>query len=152
MPKIQWERLPREKWAHLRDRARERRVSQDDLFEPAEWKAQDPDVPEREWYKDFGTFKLCGTGRLPSTLTDIAGGACGALSKTPLLGSAGKGLQFDGIAKFAHLSRECRYAALHGLGIQPPRTSFDIADLVMQHFPDPLRDPMSNCPDRFVHS
>src|ERR1019366_6817727 len=75
-----------------------------------------------------------------------------ALSKTPLLGSAGKGLQFDGIAKFAHLSRECRYAALHGLGIQPPRTSFDIADLVMQHFPDHLRDPMSNCPDRFVHS
>src|ERR1039457_1931044 len=84
--------------------------------------------------------------------TQGSGGFCGALSKTPLLGSAGKGLQFDGIAKFAHLSRECRYAALHGLGIQPPRTSFDIADLVMQHFPDHLRDPMSNCPDRFVHS
>src|ERR1039457_5514190 len=78
MPKIQWERLPGEKWAHLRDRARERRVSQDDLFELAEWKAQDPDVPEGDWYKDFGTFKLCGTGRFPSTLTDIAGGACGA--------------------------------------------------------------------------
>jgi hypothetical protein len=51
MPKIQWERLPREKWAHLRDRARERRVSQDDLFELAEWKAQDPDVPDGEWYR-----------------------------------------------------------------------------------------------------
>src|ERR1035437_2794191 len=84
--------------------------------------------------------------------TQGSGGFGGGLSKTPLLGSAGKGLQFDGIAKFAHLSRECRYAALHGLGIQPPRTSFDIADLVMQHFPDHLRDPMSNCPDRFVHS
>ena len=67
MPKIQWERLPGEKWAHPRDRARERRVSQDDLFEPAEWKAQDPDVPEGDWYEDFGTFKLRGTGRLPST-------------------------------------------------------------------------------------
>jgi hypothetical protein len=67
MPKIQWERLPREKWAHLRDRARERRVSQDDLFELAEWKAQDPDVPDGDWYKDFGTFKLCGTGKFPST-------------------------------------------------------------------------------------
>jgi hypothetical protein len=67
MPKIQWERLPREKWAHLRDRARERGVSQDDLFELAEWKAQDPDVPDGDWYRDFGTFKLCGTGRFPST-------------------------------------------------------------------------------------
>jgi hypothetical protein len=67
MPKIQWERLPREKWAHLRDRARERRISQEDLFALAEWKAEDPDVPEDDWYKDFGTFKLCGTGRFPST-------------------------------------------------------------------------------------
>lgn len=67
MPKIQWERLPREKWAHLRDRARERLVSEHDLFELAAWKAQDPDVPDGDWYKDFGTLKLCGTGRLPST-------------------------------------------------------------------------------------
>jgi hypothetical protein len=62
MPKIQWERLPREKWAHLRDRAKERKVSENDLFELAEWKAQNPDVPDGDWYKDFGTFKLCGTG------------------------------------------------------------------------------------------
>ena len=67
MPKIQWERLPREKWGHLRARARERRVSEEDLFELAEWKAQDPDVPDGDWYKDFGTFKLCGTGKFPST-------------------------------------------------------------------------------------
>ena len=67
MPKIQWERLPREKWAHLRDRARERKISEADLFDLAEWKAQDPDVPDGEWYKDFGTFKLCGAGRDPST-------------------------------------------------------------------------------------
>jgi hypothetical protein len=67
MPKIQWEGLPREKWAHLRERAKERKISQADLFELAEWKAQDPEVPEGEWYKDFGTFKLCGTGRYPST-------------------------------------------------------------------------------------
>jgi hypothetical protein len=67
MPKIQWERLPRDKWAHLRNRARERSVSEDDLFELAEWKAQDPGVPDGDWYKDFGTFKLCGTGKFPST-------------------------------------------------------------------------------------
>src|SRR5258708_36112130 len=56
MPRIQWERLPAEKWAHLRDRARERQISRDDLFALAEWKAEDPEVPDGDWYKDFGTF------------------------------------------------------------------------------------------------
>lgn len=42
-------------------------ISHDDLFALAEWKAEDPDVPDGEWYKDFGTFKLCGRGRFPST-------------------------------------------------------------------------------------
>lgn len=67
MPKIEWEHLPREKWAHLRERAIQRKVSMDDLLQLAEWKAQEPDVPDGDWYKDFGTFKLCGTGRFPST-------------------------------------------------------------------------------------
>jgi hypothetical protein len=67
VPKIHWERLPREKWAHLRDRAKERQISSDDLFALALWKAEDPDVPEGDWYKDFGTFKLCGSGKFPST-------------------------------------------------------------------------------------
>lgn len=67
MPKIQWQRLPREKWAHLRDRAKERQISQDDLYALAKWKQQDVDVPEGDWYKDFGTFKLCGRGRFPRT-------------------------------------------------------------------------------------
>ena len=67
MPKLQWERLPREKWAHQRDRAKERQISEQDLFDLAEWKAQDPDVPDGDWFKDFGAFKLCGTGRYPST-------------------------------------------------------------------------------------
>jgi len=53
VPKIQWERLPREKWAHLRDRANERQISEEDVFELAQWKAQDPDVPEGDWYKDL---------------------------------------------------------------------------------------------------
>jgi hypothetical protein len=48
----------REKWAHFRDRAKERQISREDLFALAEWKAEDPDVPDGEWYKDFGTFKL----------------------------------------------------------------------------------------------
>src|ERR1035437_8706663 len=83
MPRIQWERLPREKWAHLRDRARERMVSQDDLFELAEWKAQDPDVPDGDWYKDFGTFKLCGTGKFPSTFLMAGQSARGKRLRPP---------------------------------------------------------------------
>ena len=67
MPKIQWEQLPKSKWAHLRDRAKQRQISQSDLRALAEWKSQDPDVPDGNWYKDFGTFKLCGQGRYPST-------------------------------------------------------------------------------------
>src|SRR5437867_2030270 len=49
MPKIRWERLPREKCAHLRDRVKERKISEEDLFQLAEWKAQDPDVPDGHW-------------------------------------------------------------------------------------------------------
>jgi hypothetical protein len=66
MPKLQWEQLPREKWTHLRQRAQERKISWQDLLALADWKAQDPDVPDGEWYKDFGSFKLCGMGKLPS--------------------------------------------------------------------------------------
>jgi hypothetical protein len=51
----------------LRERAKERQISERDLFELAEWKLQDSDVPDGDWYKDFGTFKLCGTGKFPST-------------------------------------------------------------------------------------
>ena len=58
---------PKGEVGSLRDRAKERRISEQDLFDLAEWKAMDPDVPEGDWYKDFGTFKLCGTGRYPST-------------------------------------------------------------------------------------
>ena len=49
----------------LADRAKQRQISQKDLFALAEWKAEDPDVPDGDWYKDFGTFKLCGNGRFP---------------------------------------------------------------------------------------
>jgi len=43
------------------------------LFALAEWEAEDTDVPDGDWFKDFGTFKLCGTGRFPSTV--FVGGA-----------------------------------------------------------------------------
>jgi hypothetical protein len=49
------------------DASDEREVSMEDLFELANWKSQDPHVPDGDWYKDFGTFKLCGKGRFEST-------------------------------------------------------------------------------------
>jgi hypothetical protein len=27
-----------------------------------------PNAPDGDWYKDFGPFKLCGTGELPKTV------------------------------------------------------------------------------------
>ena len=54
-------------WAHLRQRAQERHISAEDLFALAKWKAADPDAPDGDWYKDFGTFKLCGKGKFATT-------------------------------------------------------------------------------------
>jgi hypothetical protein len=31
------------------------------------WIEAGPDVPEEKWYKDFGSFKLCGEGQYPKT-------------------------------------------------------------------------------------
>jgi hypothetical protein len=32
------------------------------------WVKSQPDAPEGDWYKDFGSFKLCGSGELPKTI------------------------------------------------------------------------------------
>lgn len=47
--------------------AKERKISEADLFALAQWKIEDPDVPDGDCYKDFGTFKLCGMGKFPNT-------------------------------------------------------------------------------------
>jgi hypothetical protein len=31
------------------------------------WIDLKPNVPEGPWFKDFGSFKLCGEGKLPKT-------------------------------------------------------------------------------------
>jgi hypothetical protein len=31
------------------------------------WLDLKPTVPDALWYKDFGSFKLCGEGKLPKT-------------------------------------------------------------------------------------
>ena len=67
MPKIQWVDLPLALRDHLFERLRERRISAEDLFHLKLWRESEPDAPDGLWYKDFGTFKVCGEGQYPKT-------------------------------------------------------------------------------------
>jgi len=39
----------------------------DDLNQLRIWIESRPIVPEGPWYRDFGSFKLCGEGKYPKT-------------------------------------------------------------------------------------
>ena len=67
MPKIQWTDLPTALRQHLFDRLAERKISVDDLYRLKLWRESEPEAPEGPWYKDFGTFKVCGEGKYPKT-------------------------------------------------------------------------------------
>ena len=67
MPKIQWSGLPPALRDHLFERLRERKISAEDLYRLKVWRESEPDAPEGPWFKDFGTFKICGEGRYPKT-------------------------------------------------------------------------------------
>ncbi len=67
MPRIQWVDLPPALRDHLFERLRERRISAEDLFQLKLWRESEPDAPDGLWYKDFGTFKVCGEGQYPKT-------------------------------------------------------------------------------------
>jgi len=67
MPKIEWTNLPEAIRKHLLLRLKERKITEDDLYQLKLWRDSDPDAPEGAWYKDFGSFKVCGEGRYPKT-------------------------------------------------------------------------------------
>jgi hypothetical protein len=68
MPQIEtWPRLPPAIRNHLIERMRDRHISLADLNRLRLWMETKPEVPEGRWYKDFGSFKLCGDGKLPKT-------------------------------------------------------------------------------------
>ena len=46
---------------------RDRKISLNDLNQLRIWIESKPDVPDGHWYKDFGSFKLCGEGSYPKT-------------------------------------------------------------------------------------
>jgi hypothetical protein len=46
----------------------EREISLDDLGRLQEWVKSDPSAPNGDWYKDFGSFILCGSSEFPKTV------------------------------------------------------------------------------------
>lgn len=45
----------------------DRKINLDDLNRLRLWIDAKPEVPQERWYKDFGSFKLCGEGKYPKT-------------------------------------------------------------------------------------
>ena len=68
MPRIEkWANLPPAVRQHLIDRMRDRAIGIPDLNRLRLWIDTNPEVPEGGWYKDFGSFKICGNGSVPKT-------------------------------------------------------------------------------------
>lgn len=68
MPRIaRWADLPENVREHLVDRMRDRAITISDLNQLRLWIESQPEVPEGAWYKDFGSFKICGDGPFPKT-------------------------------------------------------------------------------------
>jgi hypothetical protein len=81
MPRIEsWANLPEGVRQHLIDRMHERTISIADLNCLRRWMESKPEVPEGDWYWDFGAFKLCGQG--PAVPEDVS---------APRSGSQGEG-------------------------------------------------------------
>jgi hypothetical protein len=53
--------------SHLIDRMRDRAITLADLNELRLWVESKPEVPEGDWYKEFGSFKISGHGSYPKT-------------------------------------------------------------------------------------
>jgi hypothetical protein len=67
MPEIQWVGLPSALRDHLFERLLERNISAEDLYRLKVWRESEPQAPDGPWYKDFGSFKICGEGQYPKT-------------------------------------------------------------------------------------
>ena len=68
MPKLeQWANFPKKLRQHLIQRMADRSITIEDLNQLRLWVESNPEVPEGEWYKDFGSFKVCGEGPYPKT-------------------------------------------------------------------------------------
>jgi hypothetical protein len=68
LPKIRFSNLPRGIWQHLLERVDQRQVSMDDLRSLQAWVKSEPWAPDGDWFKDFGSFMLCGSGEYRKTV------------------------------------------------------------------------------------
>lgn len=68
MPKIRFSELPSALWQHLLERVQQRDITLGDLQRLQEWVKSEPVAPDGDWYKDFGSFKLCGSNEYPKTV------------------------------------------------------------------------------------
>ncbi len=66
-PRIEWTNLPTALRQHLFDRLEERKITADDLYRLKRLRDSEPEAPDGPWYKDFGSFKICGYGKFPKT-------------------------------------------------------------------------------------
>jgi hypothetical protein len=46
---------------------RDRAITVADLDQLRRWIESSPKVPDGDWYKDLGSFKICSSGPLPKT-------------------------------------------------------------------------------------
>jgi len=68
MPKIgTWANFPPGVRRHLIERMHDRAIGVEDLDRLRLWIDSRPEVPSGDWFKDFGSFKICGHGTLPKT-------------------------------------------------------------------------------------
>ena len=68
MPPIEvWANFPPAIQKHLIERMRDRSITLNDLNQLRLWIESNPEVPKGDWYKDFGSFKICGKGTFPKT-------------------------------------------------------------------------------------
>jgi hypothetical protein len=68
MPQIErWDNLPDAVRQHVVEQMRDRSISVADINQLRLWIEAGPQVPECDWYKHFGSFKICGSGSFPKT-------------------------------------------------------------------------------------
>jgi hypothetical protein len=86
MPKIEsWSNLPSRVRQHLIERLHDRSISLSDLNQLRIWMASVPEVPETGWFKDFGSFKICGRGPYPKTFLLRGQPAAGKASRVMVI-------------------------------------------------------------------
>jgi hypothetical protein len=70
LAKLSFKNLPPSLVAHIKQRALERDASYKDLLALQRWVNSEPEAPDGYWWKDFGSFKLCGVDGRPSTILE----------------------------------------------------------------------------------